>query len=204
MDNMRGMLIRGAFAMAPVKNILFNNDTIPRADDFNGSWDDLSPGTQKNWEKIAIILESVIESEIWKQASEPIVESTNTQQWWYQCPYCGYVHNTFGSRHVTVNTAHCENCHRMWSKGDNPRCLCIIHNNERYHHPQCTAFHHTIKGVGYVGGIPYKTQLFQDAWPHGTLIETYDDRCQQCKEFDNDGCPNCGPNTIKKVFDPAD
>jgi len=86
MDNMRGMLIRGAFAMAPVKNILFNNDTIPRADDFNGSWDDLSPGTQKNWEKIAIILESVIESEIWKQASEPIVESTNTQQWWYQCP----------------------------------------------------------------------------------------------------------------------
>ena len=80
-------------------------------------------------------------------------------------------------------------------------CICITHNNERYFHPQCTSFHN-VTAVGYVGGIPYKTQLFQGAWPHGTLVETYDDRCTQCKEFDNDGCPNCGPNTIRKVFDP--
>lgn len=31
-----------------------------------------------------------------------------------------------------------------------------------------------------------------------------DDRCLNCKEFDNDGCPYCGPNTIKKVFNPTD
>jgi len=84
-----------------------------------------------------------------------------------------------------------------------PKCLCITHNNERYFHPQCTTFHNT-KAVGYVGGIPYKTQLFQGTWPHETLVETYDDRCPQCKEFDNDGCPSCGPNTIRKVFDPTE
>jgi len=31
-----------------------------------------------------------------------------------------------------------------------------------------------------------------------------DDRCADCKEFDKDGCYNCGPLTIAKVFNPAE
>lgn len=30
-----------------------------------------------------------------------------------------------------------------------------------------------------------------------------DDRCDHCKEYDKDGCYNCGPLTIAKVFNPA-
>lgn len=27
-----------------------------------------------------------------------------------------------------------------------------------------------------------------------------DDRCENCKEFDLDGCGNCGPNAILKTY----
>ena len=39
-------------------------------------------------------------------------------------------------------------------------------------------------------------------WPDWKIDHTtfYDDRCDNCKEFDKDGCPSCGPETIKSVF----
>ncbi len=62
-------------------------------------------------------------------------------------------------------------------------CICTIQDGKRYAHPNCVVYH--TKAAA------------------GTILDL-DDRCQNCKEHDNDGCPNCGPHTIKRVFNPAD
>jgi hypothetical protein len=66
----KGMLIREAFGISQAKEVVFKNHTIPPVDDFNDPWDELSPGTQSNWERIAELLEFIIISDIWKQTQE--------------------------------------------------------------------------------------------------------------------------------------
>ncbi len=74
---MKGMIIRGAFAMAPVNEIFFKprkdnaGDGLGSIDEFNGAWDNLPPCTKEQWAKLAELLDAAISSALWKQASDP-------------------------------------------------------------------------------------------------------------------------------------
>lgn len=60
----KGLIIRGAFAMAPVSHILFKDLYI---DEFRGRWDDLVPKVKEQWARLAELLEAAINSTLWKQ-----------------------------------------------------------------------------------------------------------------------------------------
>jgi hypothetical protein len=62
----KGMIIRGAFAMAPVKRIHFKDWYV---EDFNGNWDDLPPRIQEHYARLGEIFESTIQSGLWKEAT---------------------------------------------------------------------------------------------------------------------------------------
>jgi hypothetical protein len=73
---MKGMIIRGAFAMAPVNEIFFKprkdqeRDGLGFIDEFKGPWNNLHPSTREQWARLAELLEGAIESALWKQASD--------------------------------------------------------------------------------------------------------------------------------------
>jgi len=57
------MIIRGAFAMAPIKRIHFKDCYV---EDFNGSYDDLPERVKEHYAKLGEILENTIQSGLWK------------------------------------------------------------------------------------------------------------------------------------------
>lgn len=79
---------------------------------------------------------------------------------------------------------------KQWESGNT--CKCVIHNNERYHHPHCTSFH-TTKAVGHVGGEHLLTnpQLFRGIWTHSEPIDSIEDIICPCP-FNDKICPVCG------------
>lgn len=79
-------------------------------------------------------------------------------------------------------------------------CICITHNNERYHHPQCTELH-TVKAVGYVGGTPETPHLFRGMWPRGTCVHEFskkpnEQRQYLCTNCHQPMCSDCGSEIV--------
>lgn len=69
---MRGAIIRGAMAMQTPVIIIFFKECC--ADNFQANWNDLTSVVQQFWIELAVQLEGIIGSELWKSTIEDISE----------------------------------------------------------------------------------------------------------------------------------
>jgi hypothetical protein len=67
---LKGISIRGALSMSPIKEIHFHDGHIER---FNGAWDEQSTIAKAHYIRLAELLESIINSPGWKQIQRTFV-----------------------------------------------------------------------------------------------------------------------------------
>lgn len=74
----------------------------------------------------------------------------------------------------------------------------IVEHRRPWHEP---GTHYDVIAIWELGILDRAFEVEKKrAWKKRACLHSVDDRCDVCKNFDKDGCPNCGPLTHAKVY----